>query len=543
MFPRSALNYYSIVVDEPESEHESEPEMDILTSYQNSEPEYSTSFKDMDVFFSMLYTYFINHGFYPSIFRKIIVLTQYTLLTTLVYFLIWKMDYHKTLISKQFFTHNTHLTCWEFVYILTASIGWIVYTLYTLNYIRRMLTIKHFCNTVLELDDTRLQNTRWIEFVEIVERAQLKHKFYKLNPSLSEYQITQHILRFENILTALIQKKLVTTRIQIDKPYLKMNWPYITKLYEYTLYYCVIDPAFNHRKQLVIDDDTKNLIHFRLKLVAIGILVLSPFILITLLLYFLFRYFEDFRQNRGTFKSRKWSRYSLWIIKSHNELYHKLHKRMSIAYIYANLYVNSFNHELQTILARFVAFVCSIFIVIPLILSIVDEDFLYVHVLSHVTSGDDFAKRNHDKTVLWFMGICGLIYSASKKYIKDEYQVYLPEKYIQHVIVHTRFDPPEWSDLYHTRPVYKEFCTFFQHKLLYIFEEMASVFVVPWLLLTRVKNDVDYILDFYKIQVQRDTRFNLGYIYVSNTPIREEVTPDSEFIQNILTFSLKSELV
>lgn len=532
MFPRSALNYYSIVIDEPESEHdESEPDVDILTSYQNSEPEYSTSFRDMDVFFSMLYIYFINHGFYPSIFRKIIVLTQYTLLTCIVYFLIWKMDYHKTLISKQFFTYNNSFTFWEFLYIFIASIGWFVYTIYTLNYTRRMLSIKHFCNTILQLDDTRLQNTKWIEFVEIIEKTQLRHKFYKLNPSLSEYQITQHILRFENILLALIQKKLVTTRIQIDKPFLKINWPYIPKLYEYALYYCIIDPVFNHRKHVAIDGQTTNLIQFRLKLISFGILGLSPFILVTLLLYFLFRYFEDFRQNRGTFKSRKWSSYSLWIIRKHNELHHKLLKRMSIAYIYANLYVNSFNHELQTILARFVAFVCSIFIVIPFVLSIIDEDFLYVHVLSH------------DKTVLWFMGVCGLIYSVSKKYIKDEYQVYLPEKYIQHVIAHTRFDPPEWSDLYHTRPVYKEFCTLFQHKFVYILEEMTSVFIVPWLLLTRVKHDVDYILDFYKIQVQKDTRFNLGYIYVSNTPIVDEITPDSEFIQNILTFSLKSELV
>lgn len=532
MFPRSALNYYSIIIDEPESEHEeSEPEMDILTSYQHSEPEYSTSFKDMDIFFSMLYTYFINHGFYPSIFRKIIVLIQYTILTSLVYFLIWKMDYHKTLISKHFFTRDTSLTFWEVIYILTATTGWIIYTLYTLNYMKRMLSVKHFCNTILKLDDDVLQNLRWIEFVEIIEKAQMQHKFYKLNTNLSEYQITQHILRFENILLALIQKKLVTTRIVIDKPFLKVNWPYVTKLYEYALYYCIVDPVFNNRKQLVINDKTTELIQFRIKLIAFGILILSPFILVTLLLYFLFRYFEDFRQNRGTFKSRKWSRYSLWIIRHHNELYHKLHKRMSIAYIYANLYVNSFNHELQTIFARFVAFVCSIFIVVPLVLSVIDEDFLYIHVLSH------------DKTILWFMGICGIVYSLSKKYIKDEYQIYLPEKYIQHVIVHTRYDPPEWSDLYHTRPVYKEFCTFFQHKILYILEEMCSVFIVPWILLTRVKYDVDYIIDFYKIQVQKDTRFNLGYIYVCNTPIREEVSPDSDFIQNILTFSLKSELV
>lgn len=395
-----------------------------------------------------------------------------------------------------------------------------------------MIQIKYFCYNILDIDDTRMQNLKWIEFVEIVNKVQTKTKFYKLNPNISEYQITQHILRFENILLALIQKKLITTHVYIDRPYFKVNWPYMTKLYEYTLYYCIVVPVFDSRKQLIINDTTTNLVHFRIKLAAYGILCLSPFILVTLMLYFLFRYFEDFRQNRGSFKSRKWSRYSLWIMRHHNELHHKLHKRMSIAYIYANLYVNSFNHELHTILARFIAFICSIFIVIPFVLSIIDEDFLYVHVLSH------------DKTILWFMGTCGLIYSMARKYIKDEYQIYLPEKYIKHVIAHTKYDPPEWSDLYHTRPVYKEFCTLFQHKIIYILEEMTSIYIVPWLLLTRVKTDVDYILDFYKIQVQRDTRYNLGYVYTSNTLIKdEEVTPDSEFIQNILTFSLKSELI
>lgn len=533
MFPKSVLNYYSIEEPESESDYENEPERDLLYHEEmvsDRERNSHVIFKDMDIFFSMLYTYFVNNGFYPSVFKKIVVLTQYSVLTILIYLLIWGMDYHKTLISKQFFGRDDGMTFWQFIYLVTSCVGWIVYCIYTANYISRMYHIKQFCNTILQLDDTQLQNLRWTEFIDIVEHAQLVHKFYKLNPSLSEHQITQHVLRIENILLALIQKNLVTTKIVLNKKFIKINRPYMTKLYEYVLYYCLIDPIFDKRKQLNITDETTQHIQFRIKVSAYMILALSPFILVTLLMYFLFRYFEDFRQNRGTFKSRKWSRYSLWRMRSQNELYYKLHKRMSIAYIYANLYINSFNHELQTIFARFITFVCSIFLVIPFVLSIIDEDFLYVHV-------------THDKTVFWFMGVCGLLFTTARKYIKDEYQIYLPEKYIQHVIVHTRYDPPEWTGLYHTRPVYKEFCVFFQHKLVYILEEITSIYVVPWLLLTRVKNDVNYIVDFYRIQIQKDTRFNLGYIYVNNTPITDDVTPDSEFIQNILTFSLRSELV
>jgi Autophagy protein ATG9 len=528
MFPRSALNYYSIIVEEEETE----PEIDILLSDEiiDSGDDVST-FKDMDTFFNMLYTYYINHGFYPSILRKIIVLVQYLILTSLVYFLVWRMDYHKTLISKQFFTYeNAHTSFYEFIYIFTTFVGWFIYTLYTVYYIKNMMTIKCFCNCTMNLTDSEIQNLRWTEFVKVIQDAQLKHKFYKIYPTLSEYQITQHILRYENILTALVQKHIVTSRIYICTQFLKVDWPYMPKLYEHVLYYCLINPIYDKRKQISINQSIKDTIRKRIKVVAYSILVFSPFIVITLLLYFLFRYFEDFRQNRGTFKSRKWSRYSLWIIKHTNELHHKLHKRMSIAYIYANLYVNSFNNELQTILARFVAFICSIFIVIPLVLSIVDEDFLHVHVLSQ------------DKTVLWFMGISGILYSMAKKYIKDEYQIYLPDKYFQHIIVHTHYDPPEWSNLYHTRHVYKQFSRLFQHKLVYIFEELVSVFIVPWLLLTRVETELEYILDFYNIQIQKDNRYNLGYIYLTNTPIRNEVNPDADFIENILTFSVKSEL-
>lgn len=533
MFPRSALNYYSIIVEEPEH-NETEPDIDILISNDTDDDDDETTtnlsnFKDMDIFFNMLYAYYLNHGFYPSIFKKIIVLVQYLILTSLVYFLIWRMDYHKTLISRHFFTReNTRTTLWEFIYIFTTFMGWFIYTLYTVYYIKNMMTIKCFCNCTLDLTDSEIQNLRWTEFVKVIEDAQLKYKFYKIHPTLSEYQIIQHILRYENILTALVQKHIVTSKIYINTPFLKIDWPYMPKLYEHVLYYCLIDPIYDKRKQVVVD---LNKIRKRLRMTAYGILLFSPFIIVTLLMYFLFRYFEDFRQNRGTFKTRKWSRYSLWIVKHANELHHKLHKRMSIAYIYANLYVNSFNNELQTIFARFVAFICSIFIVVPLILSIIDEDFLHVHVLSQ------------DKTVLWFMGISGICYSMAKKYIKDEYQIYLPDKYIQHVIVHTRYDPPEWSNLYHTRHVYKQFSMLFQHKLVYILEEISSVFIVPWLLLRRVESDLEYILDFYNIQIQKDNRYNLGHIYLTNTPIRNEINPDAEFIENILTFSVKSELV
>lgn len=57
MFSRSVLNYYSVIIEEPE--YESGPGVDLLYQETDSTRGSHVVFKDMDMFFSMLYTFLI----------------------------------------------------------------------------------------------------------------------------------------------------------------------------------------------------------------------------------------------------------------------------------------------------------------------------------------------------------------------------------------------------------------------------------------------------------------------------------------------------
>lgn len=95
-------------------------------------------------------------------------------------------------------------------------------------------------------------------------------------------------------------------------------------------------------------------------------LILSPFILIFLLIYFIFRHGEVFifkkfffkyfikelRNRPGIFLSRQWSPMARWKFRELNELPHVFQKRLNASYNFAQQYVDSFSFNKLTIIAR-----------------------------------------------------------------------------------------------------------------------------------------------------------------------------------------------
>ena len=69
-----------------------------------------------------------------------------------------------------------------------------------------MYTTKQFYNNRLKLNDEQIINMYWTDIVKFLIDLQSREKFYKMHSSLSEFQITNHIMRIDNILIALIQK-------------------------------------------------------------------------------------------------------------------------------------------------------------------------------------------------------------------------------------------------------------------------------------------------------------------------------------------------
>lgn len=454
---------------------------------------------DLDDFFSNMYDYYLNKGFYPSIFKKIIHTIQYSILI-IIFLVIIHIDLENTLLTQQLVFVPISFNFINLCIIVSSLIGFTLITLSSLKYIYDMYFIKQFFQLRLKITDEYLQNIYWINIINLLIILQKQEKFYKIFPSLSEFQITNHIMRTDNILLSLIQKNIITTSLSI--PFINYRIPYLPKLYLFCIKRGIVDTLFNQRKQLEINSNVELIIIQKLTLYSMGIIIFAPFILAILTMFFIFRYFDEFRQNKytTTLRTRKWSRYSKWIFRKPNELYHVMHKRLSIAYIYADLYINNFSNELLVVFSRFIAFICGTLLVSLLSLSVVDEDFIHVHLYK-------------DKTVMWFIGMCGIILSLCRITIKDEYHLFTPEKYIKKVIQYTQYYPSSWQNELHTVWVKNDFTLLFQHKIIYIIEELSSIIIVPYLLHYKLKYEIGDAVKFLTENVKKDNRYNLGYIY------------------------------
>lgn len=503
------MYHKSIIIDpEPPPELSAFDVMTPLLSKNRDEyDDITKDILDLGLFFNLVYNFYINKGFLPSLLKRVVTAIQYAIIVMTLFFMCYKMDYTQTIATGSVVLLDFKYTVYNSTYIFISSVAGLLYVYYSYNFVKNMHTVKRFYNRLLGLYDDDLSNIKWSAVVELIIAAQKKHKFYKLHHSLSNYQIVNHIMRLDNIMIALIHKHKLTTHIFI--PCLRCDWPYLPKLYTLCIHFCIVQSIFDDRKQSLLLDDSscmmvQNLMIQKIVMCSVGILLFSPFIIVILSMYFLFRYFEDFRQNNQTVRFRRWSRYSTWLFRQHNEMYHLLHQRMSIAYIYSDLYLKSFSNGFAILFSRFVAFVCGTILVSLLSASILDEDFLHVHIYK-------------DKTPVWFIGICSIVLAVCRASIPDEYHVFMPEKFMTKIIGYTHYSPDIWKNKFHTTIVKNDFALLFQHRVVYILEELASVILVPYLLYFKVQTEIPQIINFLRANVKKDTRFNLGYIYNSPT--------------------------
>lgn len=478
--------------------------------------EYNISGIDVDAFFINVYNYYLDKGYIPAISKRIITLFQYLFLVSILFVIFFQIDYKTILETRRFQFSDITWSFSNMMFISLSTIGALVYIYHSMHFLANMDNVHQFYSRVLNISDEQIESMSWSAVVKQIEESQIKYKFYKRFETLSSLQITHHIMRTDNIILALIHNGVISTHVKL--PFFNYYWPYLPKLYVYCINKIIIESVLDYKKILVINMYTQPNILNKINIYCIAIVLFSPFVLVILAMYFVFRYFEDFRQSKqSNIRVRRWSRYSMWILRKPNELYHIFYKRLSLACIYANMYVDNFSHELTTLFARFTAFCCGTLFATFLIASIIDEDVLYIHIYN-------------DKTVLSFMGICGLIISICRSMIKDEYHLLMPEKYIKKVIQYIDYCPTTWKYNLSTTATRNEFTLLFQHRLTYIIEELLSVILVPYILFTKVKYEIPDILDFISKNVQREETLNLGYIYEPKQITQQSIHQDSTIL-------------
>ncbi|ORX53145.1 APG9-domain-containing protein [Hesseltinella vesiculosa] len=453
--------------------------------------------ENLDDFFQRVYMYYQGKGLYAILlgrFLNLVILGFVILFST---FLIGCVDYaaipdHHALADVVVPQCYARLSPSTVLFLIMFVVWWAWQLLRFIRDIPALKEMHNFYNYLLKIPDSDIQTVSWQQVItQIMAIRETNPNTSRSSPiHLDAHAIASRIMRKENYLIALFNKD--TLDITIPLPYLRHKYMFTRDL-EWNLSFCVLSYVFDHHGQL-----RKRFLHAKNRpLLVAGLrrrfifmallnLTFAPFILVYLLVYFFFGYFEAFRKNPSEIGSRNYSPFAKWKFREFNELPHEFRARVSTSVPIANQYLDQFPKEKTALLARFVAFISGSFAAVLLLLTLYDAE---AFVNFEITPS---------RTVFFYTGIFGAIFGVARGMIPDEHLVFEPESLLRQVMEHTHYFPNEWRGQLHTDSVRAQFCQLFDYKVSLFVQELASVFLTPIVLGFSLPQCADQVVDFFR---------------------------------------------
>ncbi|KAJ9113885.1 hypothetical protein QFC19_000079 [Naganishia cerealis] len=390
--------------------------------------------------------------------------------------------------------------------------------------LRHLLEIKRFYEHLLNIPNSDIQTIAWGEVVLRIGGIRQENALTSVRnpedgsvaqvqdvPKLDAHDVANRIMRQENYLIALFTKDLLDLRVRLPLPtalkryipqnmvtsgadgeslYLTFGANSLTKALEWNLRYCLLGFIFDERgrvrKEFVKDRGRHGMIEsLRHRFMFMGILnaVFAPFIVLYLVMYSFFRYFEEYHKNPSAIGSRGYTPFARWKFREFNELPHVFERRLDESYPAAKQYVDQFPKEITAITMRFVAFISGAFAAVLLLLSVIDPVFLHFEITP-------------DRTVLFYLGVFTSVLAVSRGMVPANNQVFDPELLLTEVVGYVHYMPESWEGKLHSQQVHAEFSKMFQMKLAIFVQEITSVILTPFILLFSLPACAGKIIDF-----------------------------------------------
>ncbi|GMH25770.1 hypothetical protein Nepgr_027613 [Nepenthes gracilis] len=469
---------------------------------------------DLDLFFERLYSYYCEKGLWCIIVKWIVELLSLAFTICFSGFFLLFVDWNGLrnakcgidavesgtrpcdLAKEALHQHPlTPLTIYKIVilgYLGIFSIYWIFCFLRFFAQLKYILRIRHFYCESLHVTDKELQTMPWASILEKVVEVQNMQQLCVVK-DLSAHDIVMRLMRKENYLIGMINKGVLS--FPISKwvpgagPTVKagpngaQQRLILTKTLEWILNWLILQSMFD-RNFCVRRDFISNPNTLKKRLVVVGLvmLLLSPFLVMFMMVYLFLRHAEQFYNHPTTASSRRWSNLSKWIFREFNEVEHLFRHRINSSAVHASDYLKQFPTPIISIVAKFISFISGGFAAVLIIIAFLDESLLEGHIFG--------------RNLIWYAAVFGTITAISRAAIADELLVRDPEREMTLVVQHTHYLPKAWRGKENTEMVRLEFETLFQYTAMMWFEEMASIFMTPYLLLFVVPKRVDDILQF-----------------------------------------------
>ncbi|XP_042403381.1 autophagy-related protein 9-like isoform X1 [Zingiber officinale] len=469
---------------------------------------------DLDLFFERLYSYYRQKGLWCIIVKWMVELLYVIFMVGFIAFFLLYVDWDALRkakcgveavelgekpcdLPKEVIKQHPLVPFTISKAIIIGSM--VILTLYGLfNFLKffvqlkNIVKIRHFYYNRLNVTDREIQTTPWPTIMEKVVQLQKSQQLCVVK-DLSAHDVVMRIMRKENYLIAMINKGVLAFSISSWVPGAgptvksritgKKNHLILPKTLEWTLNWCIFQSMFDSKFCLRRDFVTNpSSLRKRLVCLGIGMFLISPCLLIFLLVHLFLRHAEQLYHHPSTASSRRWSNLAKWIFREFNEVDHLFMQRLNNSVIDASNYLKQFPFPLISILAKFVSFVSGGFAAILIIIAFLDESLL---------EGQIFGRN-----LFWYAAVFGTVTAISRAVVTDELQVRDPEGAMSIAIQNTHYMPKKWRGRENSDAVCAEFETLFQYTGMMLLEEMASIFITPYLLIFVVPKHVDDILKF-----------------------------------------------
>ncbi|KAA8543357.1 hypothetical protein F0562_021148 [Nyssa sinensis] len=440
---------------------------------------------DLDLFFERLYSYYCEKGLWCIIIKWIVELLSLAFTICFSGFFLLYVDWNglhnakcgmdavesgikpcdlaKEALHQHPLTPFTLSKAIIVGYLGIFSIYWVFCFLRFFAQLKDTLNIRRFYYNSLHVTDNEIQTMPWASILEkVVELAKFTTTVCSQGTFCSRCGAGPTVKFGPNGM----QHRLI-----------------LTKTLEWTLNWCILQSMFN-RNFCVRTDFVSNpkTLKKRLMIVGLAMLLLSPFLVIFMLVYLFLRHAEQFYNHPSTASSRRWSNLSKWIFREFNEVDHLFKHRINSSVVHASDYLKQFPSPIISIVAKFISFVSGGFAAIMIIIAFLEESLLEGHIFG--------------RNLFWYAAVFGTITAISRAAVSDELLVLDPHGAMSLVVQHTHYMPKRWRGKENTEIVWMEFETLFQYTGMMLLEEMASIFLTPYLLIFVVPKRVDDILQF-----------------------------------------------
>ncbi|THH31111.1 hypothetical protein EUX98_g3059, partial [Antrodiella citrinella] len=405
-----------------------------------------------------------------------------------------------------------------FFLLFTTFFVWQIIT-YVFSIIR-LIDMYRFYTYLLRIPDADIQTISWPEVVRRIGAIREENPLTAISSTaasasvtakLDAHDVANRIMRQENYLISLFNKEVLDLRVPLPNFMRRFVAPeegkgrLLTRALEWNLRFCLMeylfDPSGKVRKVFLKSKNRAALIDgLRRRLIFMGILnaIFAPFIVLYLIMYSFFRYFEEYHKNPSNISGRRYTPFAQWKFREFNELPHLFARRLNESYPMASMYIAQFPNEKLAIIVRFVSFVAGSFAAVLLLASVVDPD-LIVH----------FEITPH-RTVLFYLTLFGSMLAVSRGMIPEENRVFDPELLMTEVIQYTHYMPEEWKDELHSKKVHEQFGELFAMKVEIFAHEILSVIMTPFVLWYSLPPCAPAIIDFFReFSIHVD---GLGYV-------------------------------